>query len=139
MEFLEKLKQLWTGLQYWTDSFVPGTSGAKPQVRNFHILWPWSVDMLRALAPSLFCDATFKVRESGLLGAVAARECVGSAGRLSCACDPRDGDTPITLTLTVAGPRTTEQCPPLGTVIQAGQHSDPRTTDSDTNTRQQAK
>ena len=61
MAFLERLKALWPCMKYWTDSEVPGASGAKPVVTGLHVWWPWSGKILRVLAPSLFCDATFKV------------------------------------------------------------------------------
>ena len=60
---LKKLKHDWKGFDYVIHETVGGTTAQEglPVIRSLHILWPWSKSLLKVLAPSLFCDATFNL------------------------------------------------------------------------------
>jgi hypothetical protein len=61
VEYLRLLKKFWPGLHFFTEKSEDKLTGFPPKLTSIYIVWPWSKEIMRTLAPSIFCDATFDV------------------------------------------------------------------------------
>ena len=61
VEYLRLLQKFWPGLYFFTEKAEEKSAGSPPKLTSIYIVWPWSNDIMRTLAPSIFCDATFDV------------------------------------------------------------------------------
>ena len=59
--WLTELKKSWPGLYFQTES-SPSSDGSRPPcLTAIYIVWPWSRELMKVLAPSIFCDASFNI------------------------------------------------------------------------------
>ena len=61
VQYVRDLQQLWPELYFRTETEIADDLEGPAKLLALHIVWPWSKDFMTRLAPSVFCDATFKV------------------------------------------------------------------------------
>lgn len=59
--WLTELRKSWPGLHFQTESSPSSDGASPPTLTAIYIVWPWSRELMEVLAPSIFCDATFKI------------------------------------------------------------------------------
>ena len=61
VKYLDDLEKVWPGLYVHTQQDAAPETNSPPKLTALHIMWPWAVDIMNALAPNIFCDATYNV------------------------------------------------------------------------------
>ena len=61
MEHVRKLQKIWPDLYFQTQKETREDIRGPAKLITLHIVWSWSKDLMKTLAPSVFCDATFEV------------------------------------------------------------------------------
>ena len=59
--WLTALSKSWPGLYFQTESAPSSDGRSPPCLTAIYIVWPWSRELLKVLAPSIFCDASFNI------------------------------------------------------------------------------
>lgn len=59
--WLTFLKKCWPGLHFETETSPSEAEGSAPCLTAIYIVWPWTRELMKALAVSIFCDATFEI------------------------------------------------------------------------------
>ena len=59
--WLTYLRKCWPNLHFRTESAPSIDKRSPPKLTAIYIVWPWSRELMKTLAPSIFCDATFEV------------------------------------------------------------------------------
>lgn len=59
--WLTALNKSWPGLYFQTESAPSSDGRSPPCLTGIYIVWPWTRELLKVLAPSIFCDASFNI------------------------------------------------------------------------------